>query len=324
MKAPLLAAIAALLVSPSGARAPDAGAPAAFDGTWLFDGVPDYPGLRAVQIAQYGGQATGEVFTDWYGKVPMRSLEISGDTATFQMETPSPHDAPTNWTIHRDGDAIRVTGKIWYQHVEAEGHPGPAAAVARFLLPPNPLPKLHKLPDNGLARTPPMGWSSWNHFADRIDDATIRQIADAMVSSGLRDAGYPVDATDSHGYTAVILAAYDHQPAALDFLLSAGANACVGDRHGNTALMGALFKGESAISRRLLETRCPIDQTNGAGETALGFATLFNRLDMIPLLVKHGADPDHVDGRGQSLLQIALSHDSTAAANALRKAGATR
>lgn len=190
MKAPLLAAIAALLVSPSGARAPDAGAPAAFDGTWLFDGVPDYPGLRAVQIAQYGGQATGEVFTDWYGKVPMRSLEISGDTATFQMETPSPHDAPTSWTIHRDGDAIRVTGKIWYQHVEAEGHPGPAAAVARLLLPPNPLPKLHKLPDNGLARTPPMGWSSWNHFADRIDDATIRQIADAMVSSGLRDAGY--------------------------------------------------------------------------------------------------------------------------------------
>lgn len=156
---------------------------------------------------------------------------------------------------------------------------------------------------------------------DWFDAARVGRVD---ILEGLRDAGYPVDATDSHGYTAVILAAYDHQPAALDFLLSAGANACLGDRHGNTALMGALFKGESAISKRLLETRCPIDQTNGAGETALGFATLFNRLDMIPLLVKHGADPDHVDGRGQSLLQIALSHDSTAAANALRKAGATR
>jgi alpha-galactosidase len=41
-----------------------------------------------------------------------------------------------------------------------------------------------------LAVTPPMGWNSWNHFAGKIDDATIRAQADAMVSSGMRDAGY--------------------------------------------------------------------------------------------------------------------------------------
>src|SRR5512140_709466 len=41
-----------------------------------------------------------------------------------------------------------------------------------------------------LAATPPMGWNSWNHFAAKVDDATIRAQADAMVSSGLRDAGY--------------------------------------------------------------------------------------------------------------------------------------
>lgn len=156
---------------------------------------------------------------------------------------------------------------------------------------------------------------------DWFDAARVGRID---LLKGLLDAGYPIDAADSHGYTAVILAAYDHQPAALDFLLSSGANACIGDRHGNTALMGALFKGETAIARRLLNAHCPIDQTNGAGETALGFATLFNRLDMIPLLVSAGADPNHVDGRGQSLLQIALSHDSDDAANALRTAGATR
>jgi len=38
--------------------------------------------------------------------------------------------------------------------------------------------------------TPPMGWNSWNHFADKVDDATIRATADLMVSSGMRDAGY--------------------------------------------------------------------------------------------------------------------------------------
>ena len=32
-------------------------------------------------------------------------------------------------------------------------------------------PALHKVPDNGLAKTPPMGWNSWNKFAGRVDDA---------------------------------------------------------------------------------------------------------------------------------------------------------
>lgn len=41
-----------------------------------------------------------------------------------------------------------------------------------------------------LAATPPMGWNSWNHFGDKVDDKTIRAAADAMVSSGMRDAGY--------------------------------------------------------------------------------------------------------------------------------------
>jgi alpha-galactosidase len=35
-----------------------------------------------------------------------------------------------------------------------------------------------------------MGWNSWNLFARKVDDKTVRTIADAMVSSGMRDAGY--------------------------------------------------------------------------------------------------------------------------------------
>ena len=41
-----------------------------------------------------------------------------------------------------------------------------------------------------VALTPPMGWNSWNHFNHTIDDKTVRAQADAMVSSGMRDAGY--------------------------------------------------------------------------------------------------------------------------------------
>ena len=42
----------------------------------------------------------------------------------------------------------------------------------------------------GLATTPPMGWNSWNRFHCDINERLIRETADAMVSSGLRDAGY--------------------------------------------------------------------------------------------------------------------------------------
>jgi alpha-galactosidase len=51
-------------------------------------------------------------------------------------------------------------------------------------------PTLHSVPSNGLALTPPMGWNSWNLFAEKVDDQTVRTIADAMVSSGMKDAGY--------------------------------------------------------------------------------------------------------------------------------------
>ncbi|HWX65487.1 MAG TPA: glycoside hydrolase family 27 protein [Rhodanobacter sp.] len=43
---------------------------------------------------------------------------------------------------------------------------------------------------NGLALTPPMGWNTWNKFGCTINETVIRQAADTMVSSGMKDAGY--------------------------------------------------------------------------------------------------------------------------------------
>ncbi|MFI5391859.1 MAG: glycoside hydrolase family 27 protein, partial [Bacteriovoracales bacterium] len=41
-----------------------------------------------------------------------------------------------------------------------------------------------------LALTPPMGWNTWNTFKCKIDEKLIRESADVLVSSGMRDAGY--------------------------------------------------------------------------------------------------------------------------------------
>lgn len=44
--------------------------------------------------------------------------------------------------------------------------------------------------DNGAALTPPMGWSSWNTFRNKIDEELIYETALAMKNSGLLDCGY--------------------------------------------------------------------------------------------------------------------------------------
>ncbi|WP_371778005.1 glycoside hydrolase family 27 protein [Streptosporangium subroseum] len=44
--------------------------------------------------------------------------------------------------------------------------------------------------ENGVGRTPPMGWNSWNTFGCNINETLIRQTADAMVGNGMRDLGY--------------------------------------------------------------------------------------------------------------------------------------
>ncbi|NPT57712.1 ankyrin repeat domain-containing protein, partial [Paraburkholderia elongata] len=94
---------------------------------------------------------------------------------------------------------------------------------------------------------------------------------------------------------------------------------CLGDRNGNTALMGALYKGETDIARTLMDTSCDINQTNNAGETALAFAALFGRFDLLPELVKKGADPDHVDARGNTAMQSVETQGNEAAVRALRQ-----
>ena len=45
--------------------------------------------------------------------------------------------------------------------------------------------------DNGLAKTPPMGWNSWNKFACKgLNEQVVRQTADQIASNGMKDAGY--------------------------------------------------------------------------------------------------------------------------------------
>jgi alpha-galactosidase len=49
---------------------------------------------------------------------------------------------------------------------------------------------ISRAPAQNLASTPPMGWNSWNYFGHKVDDKVVRQTADQLVASGMKDAGY--------------------------------------------------------------------------------------------------------------------------------------
>lgn len=62
-------------------------------------------------------------------------------------------------------------------------------ATTTLVAPPLGAQSAHAL-SNDLALTPPMGWNSWNYFGCNIDQWKIMGMADALVKTGLRDAGY--------------------------------------------------------------------------------------------------------------------------------------
>jgi alpha-galactosidase len=61
-------------------------------------------------------------------------------------------------------------------------------AVAILLLAMSIVPGLAA--PNGLARTPPRGWSSWNNYHRNFSSSLFRGVADALVSTGLRELGF--------------------------------------------------------------------------------------------------------------------------------------
>lgn len=80
---------------------------------------------------------------------------------------------------------------LWFFKMKSSGK-CPLCAIKRITIPRNITIDISDTEDydNGVAQTPPMGWSSWNTFRNHIDQDLIYETAQAMVNSGLAEAGY--------------------------------------------------------------------------------------------------------------------------------------
>ncbi len=133
------------------------------------------------------------------------------------------------------------------------------------------------------------------------------RIGDADLIRSLAKSGVDLDARNAKGFTPLILATYHGRDAAVQALLQAGASPNVADgERGNTALMGALFRGVDDAVRRLLDDpRTEVNQRNSAGQTAAMYAALFSRDQWLDALAKRGADFGLRDDAGADAEQLA-------------------
>ena len=162
-------------------------------GTWIFDNPPEYPGITMLQVRREGAALSGSLTSRWYGRMELQKVVLRDHVLHFDVRNINDRSRPIrHWTASfTSTGAVTLAGGIWYSDVSQSGRRGSAKDVRkRMFRLARPLPRLKPLAPDALAATPPMGWSSWNKFADKIDAAAIRSIADSMVSSGLRDAGY--------------------------------------------------------------------------------------------------------------------------------------
>ncbi|TAM84545.1 MAG: glycoside hydrolase family 27 protein [Acidobacteria bacterium] len=140
-------------------------------------------------LDQSGETITGTVIAG-SRELPISNGSFQNGKLRFDVVTRSRHESrTTTYSGQMNGDKIDLQVTLPGRSPRA----GTAQRTTReATLPPAPLPlpELRDLPDNGLVRTPPMGWNSWNKFAGRVNDQVVRAAADAMVASGMAKAGY--------------------------------------------------------------------------------------------------------------------------------------
>jgi alpha-galactosidase len=134
---------------------------------------------------QDGQTFRGTMEYPWGGKVGLRDGRINGSQVRFVRDEDPPAGSYSGM-VENGRMHLALKEKSGTTLIELQRLP-PGTPLFEN---PAPLPQIQTLPANGVARLPPMGWNAWNHFHDDIDDKTVREVADAIVATGMRDAGY--------------------------------------------------------------------------------------------------------------------------------------
>ena len=108
------------------------------------------------------------------------------------------------------------------------------------------------------------------------------KINETDVLSEFLNSGFPVNIRNKESYTALMMASYYGHIKSVNILLNNGADACLKDKRGHTAMMGAIVKAEWDIARILYKKDCT--QAHSTGKTLEQFAAIFGQTDKLKSL----------------------------------------
>jgi alpha-galactosidase len=157
-------------------------------GVWLWSRASRDDGTQLNNyfvLQQEGSVLAGRIEYAWGGFAPFLDGVVQGNHLQFKVNEGS---AAAEYSGIIAGERLRLTVRSRGGSTLIELKKVP---IAKSIHPPEPVPPpIRALSYNGLAKSPPMGWNAWNHFHDYINDKIVREIVDAMVANGMRDAGY--------------------------------------------------------------------------------------------------------------------------------------
>jgi ankyrin repeat protein len=138
--------------------------------------------------------------------------------------------------------------------------------------------------------------------------------------------GVDIDAQDNDEWTPLYAAMIHNDESVIRLLLPYGSNVGKTDSHDNTALNQAAILGATLVVRHILAFN-PYNSTSQSrmnlfGETSLSLACKHNNSPIVKILLKHGANPHHVDPNGNRALDRAMYWGSYACVRLLLEAGA--
>ncbi len=126
------------------------------------------------------------------GSPAFHGAKVTGNypNTDFLFTVPVTGERPLTFTADKlpaglklDATTGIITGNVknagtYYVKVEVSNSKGKANEDLKIII------------DDRLCLTPAMGWNSWNVFTKNIDEKMLMEMADAMVSTGMRDVGY--------------------------------------------------------------------------------------------------------------------------------------
>lgn len=153
--------------------------------------------------------------------------------------------------------------------------------------------------------------------AERGDAATVQRLIGE---------GGNVNAQDENRNSAYLIAGARGRTEVLKLTLAAGADLKSTNRYGGTALIPACHYGHVDTVREMLKTRVDVDHVNNLGWTALLEAVILGdggaaHIEIVRLLVAHGAKVNLADRDGVTPLQHARRRGFTQIAGILERAG---